>query len=167
MRTRFIGFVLALSACGGDVARPGAPPSNRDHEAPSPALQHLGTFVVASFGKTCPMIHHITIMIDGVERVAIDANCKPVPVPGPNGVVVIDTSSPTFDGLPVELAPGPHVISTHDAATNLSNQIKINAPIFDSAPEGEPKRLADIVVIVAGDEQIGVTVGTRSRMVLL
>ncbi len=167
MRTSLVISLLVI-ACGGDQ-RPLVPASNRQVAAPIPSAR-LATLVIAEFAKTCGFPHHITITIDGVVRAAVDATCKPPPIPGPGGIIVTGSESSTFEAPAFEVASGRHEIAVHDAITGLTDVKVLDFPVYGHPREWEHppvRRLADTVVVVAHDDWVSLQIGERSTLVIL
>jgi hypothetical protein len=148
--------VAVLAACGG-----------RAQHVEAIAPQHLETFVVADFEKGCPLAHRITVALDGAEVAAIDAGCKPEPV-AHDGVIITDTTSPTFSGPAFDVAAGHHRIVAYDTMTGRNAEVSFTTPLLGSAahPSAVGAR-ADTVVIVVNDSMIGVGVMIRQNLILL
>ena len=106
--------IVLVAACASAAAPVGAP-SNRQVEHPA-ADQRLAPLITAELSRGCPLPHPITITIDGAARATVVARCKEAPVPSPSGVIVTDSSVPTFTGPAFAIPGGRHELGARDVA---------------------------------------------------
>jgi hypothetical protein len=157
------GLAIVLAACGGGAASSRAP-SNRAASA-AIAPQHLATVVLSELDDGCPQIHRMSITIDGAEVAAIDAGCKPRPVPH-NGIVITDSDTPHFPGPPIELAAGRHVVGVHDLVTGHRADVTVTAPLLGSSWQPwNTGAAADIVVVYVSDRALQIYLTIRDNII--
>jgi hypothetical protein len=148
-----------LLACGPAVRPPADP-------APA-AMQRLATLAVSELGEGCPAPHRVRIALDGVEVATVDAGCRPAPV-ARGGVLVSDTSSPTFDGPAFAVAAGRHTLTARDASSGRVDEVALVAPLRGSARHPESAGpLADTALVVVGEATLRLDVVLRANLMQL
>jgi hypothetical protein len=155
---RTLACWLALAACAPAATH--APVTNT--AAPDGAPQILRPLVIDEYSPCAP--HRVTITVDGAAVATVDVTCPPPPVPR-GGVIVESSEARTFDGPPIALAPGEHVVGARDDHSGRSASMSTRIPAYGSDPRA--RRLADTIVVADGADGVRVLVDTRALLIFL
>jgi hypothetical protein len=123
----------------------------------------LRTLVVDE-GQTCSP-HRVTITVDGAAVATVAVTCPPPSPPTPGVVVVVSDVARKFEGPPVALAPGSHVIGARDDRTGHAATRPTRIPAYGGDPHA--RRLADSIVVAGDADGVRILVDIRALLIFL
>ena len=146
-------LVIAAAGCTHALATPLA------NTAATFRLDQQLKPLVLDFFATCVLPHRVEVSIDARHVATVTITCPPPPRPAPGKqlvvIVVSDGPPPSFDGPPIEIAPGRHTIAARDALTGRSAVITAEFPATK----------ADTILIA--DDERGIMIGVKQRSLLI